>query len=111
MLVTNDVALVVIVPLTLALNINRKAILVILEALAANAGSARTAFGNPQNHFIYWFYHLSPGKFIVSIAPFSLFSLASLVISSLFVSRSSYQTPFSKAPELRESSYIYAVLL
>ena len=49
MLVTNDISLIVIVPITLSLNINRKGILVILEALAANAGSALTPVGNPQN--------------------------------------------------------------
>ena len=42
MVVTNDVALIIIVPLTLSLNINRKDILVILEVLAANSGSALT---------------------------------------------------------------------
>ncbi|NOY38192.1 MAG: hypothetical protein GXO83_11550 [Chlorobi bacterium] len=46
-LVTNDVTLIVIVPLTLALNVNRRDILVILEALAANAGSALIPFVNP----------------------------------------------------------------
>ncbi|WP_457673373.1 SLC13 family permease [Thiolapillus sp.] len=53
MLVTNDAALIVMVPLTLALDTERKGLLVILEALAANAGSALTPFGNPQNLFIY----------------------------------------------------------
>jgi len=36
-LITNDVALIVIVPLTMKLKISRKNIIVILEALAANA--------------------------------------------------------------------------
>ena len=51
MLVTNDLALIVIVPLTLSLNINRKDILVILEALAANAGSALTPFWQSTKSF------------------------------------------------------------
>ena len=42
MLVTNDVALLVMVPLTLILEADRKALLVILEALAANSGSGRS---------------------------------------------------------------------
>lgn len=75
MVVTNDVSLLVMVPLTLELKTNRKGILVILEALAANAGSALTPFGNPQNLFIYWFYHLEPYEFISTIAPFSLIFL------------------------------------
>ena len=85
MLVTNDIALIVIVPLTLSLNINRKDILVILEALAANSGSALTPVGNPQNLFIYWFYDIPPDTFIKTIAPFSLVFLGLLIVSSLFV--------------------------
>jgi len=111
MLVTNDVALIVIVPLTLALNINRRDILVILEALAANAGSALTPFGNPQNLFIYWFYNLSPAEFITAIAPFSLVFLVLLVICSLAVNTSSNKKPPIEAQEVRKSSYIYGVLL
>ncbi len=55
MLVTNDAALVVIVPLTLGLDLKRRDLLVICEALAANAGAALSPLGNPQNLFIYWF--------------------------------------------------------
>ena len=59
MFLTNDVALMVVVPITLALDITGKSTLVILLALAANAGSALTPIGNPQNLYIYWFYELS----------------------------------------------------
>lgn len=84
MLVTNDIALIVMVPLTLSLNINRKDILVILEALAANAGSALTPLGNPQNLFIYWFYSIHPFEFIKTILPFSMgFLLVLLAVSFL----------------------------
>jgi len=111
MLVTNDVAIIVIVPLTLGLNINRKSILVILEALAANAGSALTPFGNPQNLFIYWFYDISPAQFILSIAPFSLIFLALLVISSLFVHTHNNKKYLAKAQEVRVFSFINGLLL
>ncbi|WP_457575506.1 SLC13 family permease [Desulfomarina sp.] len=85
MLVTNDIALIVIVPLTLSLSIDRKDILVILEALAANAGSALTPQGNPQNLFIYWFYNIHPLEFIKEISPFSLFFLLILPVAASFV--------------------------
>ncbi len=58
-LVTNDVALIRVVPLTLELNTEGKGFIVILETLAANAGSALTPFGNPQNLSLYWFDHLN----------------------------------------------------
>jgi len=63
MLVTNDVALIVIVPLTLSLKIDRK---------DTNAGSALTPFGNPQNLFIYWFYEVNPVAFIELFNRFSI---------------------------------------
>ncbi len=110
MLVTNDIALIVIVPLTLSLNINRKDILVILEALAANSGSAFTPIGNPQNLFIYWFYHIPPGTFIKTIAPFSLVFLGLLIVASLFV-KVRNDLPKRQAKKINQKSYIYGALL
>ncbi len=111
MLVTNDVALIVIVPMTLALDIERRDILVILEALAANAGSALTPFGNPQNLFIYWFYDLHPLAFITSIAPFSSLFLILLLAASLLIKTRSGIRPPDEVPEIGASAYIYGVLL
>ncbi len=85
MLVTNDAALVVMVPLTLALRIEHKDMLVIMEALAANAGSALTPFGNPQNLFIYWHYGLSPSEFMLAIMPFVIFFLLLLGFSAMLL--------------------------
>ncbi len=110
MLVTNDIALIAIVPLTLSLNINRKDILVILEALAANAGSALTPIGNPQNLFIYWFYDIPTVTFIKTIAPFSLVFLGLLIVSSLFVKiKNNLQEP--KLQKIHQKAYIYGGLL
>jgi len=88
MVVTNDVSLVVMVPLTLGLSLEHRGLLVILEALAANAGSALTPFGNPQNLFLYWYYDLGPLAFIKTIAPFSLFFLVLLLGAARLVSAS-----------------------
>ncbi len=111
MLVTNDVALIVIVPITLLLDFERKDILVILEALAANAGSALTPFGNPQNLFIYWFYDLSPLQFIETIGPFALVMLMVLAISALFIKEGKpKQTPVLPHT-VNHSVYVYGVFL
>ncbi len=111
MLVTNDAALVVIVPLTLAVNIDRKDILVILEALAANAGSALTPFGNPQNLYIYWFYGVSPGEFFMAIAPFSLLFLIILCMASFFIESKRKLKNTKANPETKKSAYVYGFLL
>ena len=110
MLVTNDVALVVIVPLTLSLRIRRKAVLVVLEALAANAGSALTPMGNPQNLFIYWTYQVPPGEFITTIAPFSLVFLALLVAASLLVSTGE-RPPARLREDVNGKSLVHGLLL
>ena len=111
MVVTNDVALILVVPLTLMLSIDRKGVLVILEALSANAGSALTPFGNPQNLFIYWFYDLHPLEFIASIAPFSLFFLILLGAVSFAVKVRSTCVPVSSAELVVSKACIYGMLL
>ena len=110
MIVTNDVALVVMVPLTLSLNVRHKDWLVIFEALAANAGSALTPFGNPQNLFIYWFYNLEAKEFIASIAPFSLAFLALLLIAAWRLKTPATEVRKPPARILR-TSWIFALLL
>ncbi len=111
MFVTNDVALIVIVPLTLTLDIKHKDILVILEALAANAGSALTPFGNPQNLYIYWFYDLTPLQFIASIAPFSLVFLGLLVVAALALRAQPTARTRANTEQIGRSAYVHGVLL
>jgi len=79
-LVTNDVALLAALPLVLALR-SRRAELAVLLVLAANAGSALTPFGNPQNLYLYWYYRPGLGAFVAAILPlgavfFALLGLA-----------------------------------
>lgn len=111
MLVTNDVALIVLVPLTLMLRIKRKGILVILEALAANAGSAFTPFGNPQNLFIYWTYGIRPDTFMLSIIPFSIFFLLILVAGSFFIKVSSDTDLLMEPVKIKVTAYVYGAFL
>jgi Na+/H+ antiporter NhaD/arsenite permease-like protein len=69
---TNDVALFLIVPLTLAIdriaNIPRQR-LVIFEALAVNAGSTFSPIGNPQNLFLWQHSQLTFFGYVVKLAP------------------------------------------
>ena len=72
---TNDIALFIVVPLTLGLRnlaglpIGR---LVIFEALAVNAGSLLTPIGNPQNILLWQLSHLSFAAFTWQMAPLAL---------------------------------------
>lgn len=71
-LLTNDVALFVVVPLTLGVcRIARLPAtrLVVFEALAVNAGSALTPIGNPQNLFLWQLSNSSFGHFVAHMLP------------------------------------------
>ncbi len=111
MVITNDIALMVIVPLTLSLNTTHKDLLVIFEALAVNAGSAMSPFGNPQNLFIYWYYDLQPLEFIATIAPFAIFFLIILIMASWFIKTSHESAIEHSNIKLNRTAYIYVLLL
>ena len=110
-LVTNDVALVVVVPLTLAMNTNRKGALVMLEAFAANAGSALTPFGNPQNLYLYWHYQVEPVSFMGVIAPFAAVYLIVLTAVALFIRTGAGSGLYQGSEPVERTALVYLVLL
>ncbi len=67
MFMTNDVALITFVPLTLIIGRKLGKIpikWVVFQTLAANLGSSLTPMGNPQNLFIYTYYDVSLMSFL-----------------------------------------------
>lgn len=84
---TNDVALFIVVPLTLTLRklceipVTR---LIIFEALAVNAGSLLTPIGNPQNILLWGRSGLSFTAFTGQMAPLALAIVASLLAVGWF---------------------------
>ena len=82
MFVTNDVALLTFVPLTLVISKRTSTPMmetIILQTIAANIGSSLTPMGNPQNLFIYAHYGLNPTTFF-----YTAFSIAVLGIVALY---------------------------
>ena len=81
---TNDVALFLIVPLTLAIDriarIPRQR-LVIFEALAVNAGSTFSPIGNPQNLLLWQHSGLGFFRYVAALAPTGMVLLAVLLIA------------------------------
>jgi di/tricarboxylate transporter len=78
---TNDVALFVLVPLTLGLANSAKlpiGRLVIFEALAANAGSTLTPIGNPQNLFLWHQSGLPFQHYVLAMLPLTLLLMLAL---------------------------------
>ena len=84
MAVTNDVALLTFVPISLIickkinLHTQDKSLtikLIVLETLAANLGSCVTPMGNPQNLYLFNFYQMETGGFFATTIKIGLPSL------------------------------------
>lgn len=83
MFVTNDVALLTFVPITLLI-FKRVGIsplyIIVLETLAANLGSCITPMGNPQNLFLFSYYGFSAVDFFSLTAKIAVPSLFLLLV-------------------------------
>jgi Na+/H+ antiporter NhaD/arsenite permease-like protein len=90
MFITNDIALLTMVPLTLKMaKLTGKPpyMLVILETVSANIFSAVTPFGNPQNLFLYTYFNIPASEFFRIMLPFGLVGGALLIVAVLALSR------------------------
>lgn len=88
MLITNDVALITLVPFSAGIfrkcEKNQLIRLVVLETVAANLGSMITPFGNPQNIYLYLHFKMKLSDFASATLPFGLISLI-LINASVFL--------------------------
>lgn len=92
MFVTNDVSLIIFVPLTIMLfrdGGKEKYILPVIsmENIAAVRGSLLTPFGSPQNLFLYGKAGISAGHFMLHMLPLCVLSAVLLVIFVLVLYR------------------------
>lgn len=90
MFVTNDVALLTFVPITLLIfkRVNLPALhIVVLETLAANLGSCVTPMGNPQNLYLFSYYGFSALEFFALTAKIAVPSLFILAVIIVFLTR------------------------
>lgn len=114
MLITNDVALITFVPLTLAAlrlsnGKNHAIFIVVLETVAANLGSMLTPIGNPQNLFLYNFYHMDVGTFLLTVLPYAGLSLLMLVGACCFLPNSTMSYAEISAPDLPKTPLRYTM--
>ena len=90
-LITNDVALFVVIPFTIAagsLSDFDVEDAVVLEIVACNLIGCLTPLGNPQNLFIFHQSGWAAGHFIRVMAPFVVWSCAGLLAALLLLGRS-----------------------
>lgn len=83
MLVTNDAALIALVPVTVLFFADYPSQMIyaiVVQTVAANMGSMATPFGNPQNLLIYSSYSITPAEFFAASLPTTAVSLAAVLI-------------------------------
>jgi Na+/H+ antiporter NhaD/arsenite permease-like protein len=95
MIITNDVALITFVPFTFVVfnmlreEQRKKLILpvICIQTIAANMGSMLTPLGNPQNLYLYCKSGMSLGRFCLIMLPYTVVSLALIILWTAFISR------------------------
>jgi Na+/H+ antiporter NhaD/arsenite permease-like protein len=94
MLVTNDVALLTVVPITILIAEKEEEdpfILIILETISANIFSSLTPFGNPQNLYLYSYYNMTAADFFRIMLPLFVFGVALIILLNFSLNRSNHQ--------------------
>lgn len=89
---TNDVALVIMLPLSVAALVESDQPRLVpavfaLQALAANLCGMVTPFGNPQNIYLYSYFHVELGEFLMTMAMPFLLSVAGIIFATWFMTR------------------------
>ena len=87
---TNDVALVIMLPLSVAALVQSGQPRLVpavfaLQALAANLCGMVTPFGNPQNIYLYSYFHVELGEFLMTMAMPFLLSVAGIAFATWFM--------------------------
>lgn len=109
-IMTNDVSLFVIIPLTLIINkyvkmpLKDLEKLIIFEGISANIGSALTPMGNPQNLFLFHFYNIGALEFIINMIPFEIFGILAILP---FLNAKKYDVDINVDVEFNKEWVIY----
>ncbi len=88
MIIANDMALITFLPLGyFALSVTKQekymAYLFVLQNISANLGGMLTPFGNPQNLYLYSFFHIPTGEFCAIMLPAFLLAISLLAVACI----------------------------
>lgn len=125
MLITNDVALIIFVPLGILIlemadSKDQICFAVVFMTIAANLGSMLTPIGNPQNLYLYHLSHFTIPQFIGLMLPYSAVSLLMLLLGvyifapkktlTTFTVQMSSKQPSGKSLTFYSSCFILCLL-
>lgn len=105
MWVTNDAVLLTLVPFTLVVTKQTEQeryalIIVIMQTIAANLGSALTPMGDPQNIYLYAYYDLGFGEFLRAMWPITLTGFVLLVATTIVLIPNVHCRPIMVTPKV-----------
>ncbi len=116
MLLANDMALLTFLPLGYFVlnstnNKQAMAFTFIMQNIAANLGGMITAFGNPQNLYLYSYYHIDTLEFSKIMLPSFTAATIMIFLICMFVKKTPLQLEDDKYYELnKKRALIYSVL-
>ena len=101
MFITNDVALITFVPLTIVIlrmlgeKVRDKWLIpiVTMQTIAANLGSMLTPIGNPQNLYLYGKANMDIGDFLLIMLPYSVLAFSLLAVWNVILCRKEKSAP------------------
>lgn len=120
MLIANDMALLTFLPLSCYVLTStgeerHMAFAFILQNAAANLGGMLTPFGNPQNLYLYGYFHIPTGAFTLTMLPPFLVAMAIItVLCFVFFPREPIRVrerPSAPLPRVRTGVYLGVFLL
>lgn len=115
MLVTNDVALLTMVPFTMAvldfLSEKRIIFIIVMETIAANLGSMFTPVGNPQNLYLFSYFDLTTIEFVKITFPITLISFVLIVIMTLVVRGQKLNIVFDVEADIESKTKIISYIV
>lgn len=116
MWITNDAVLLTLVPFTLYVtkqtNQERYSLLiVIMQTIAANLGSALTPMGDPQNIYLYAFYDIGFSTFLGTMAPITITGFILLVVTTLVLIPNVPCHPITVTPKIGSKKVIIYLLI
>lgn len=115
MLITNDVALLTFVPLSLLLlrPAGQGAVIytITLQTIAANLGSMLTPVGNPQNLYLYSHYQMGAGSFFSLMLPLGGASFVLILIALLFAPAGSLMLRSEEAPSASTAAHAVSYVI
>ena len=116
MLLTNDAVLLTLVPFTIFITRHTKqekyaVLIIILQTIAANMGSALTPMGDPQNIYLYAFYDIPFAEFLKTTAVITISGFVLITITAIIKIKHNHCELNILAPDVQWKRFFLYMLI